>query len=405
MPYQDAFWTTTVERWRAEGLPADSSPDDYFGCEIARIAGDYTLQLPVEAIEETARYRIYRDANGATRKEISEGDDWTPHYLAYSIESRQDWQRLKGRAAYNESRLPPSCLAAYQRARQRERFVAFSAHACFHPTWQKIGMERLFCAMLEDPDWIADMFSAHTDLIIGLYEGMGARDMEFDGAFIADDLGYREAPMISPHLYRDLVQPQHRRLCERFARDGLRTILHSDGNVMPLVGDFLEAGFTALHPLEAKAGLDVGRLRQQIGAVFTSRTMVRFRSSSNVEDALEFNGAGLYESTSACALDLEEDAIEDSSFCDPNRDNERTIPRALKKVWTSLWAFRAFEERAFYGIPQDTAAMGLLVNRAFPDELVNGVAFTGSPTNPFDPRYVVIAQLEEVPVVSPPTTT
>ncbi len=266
VPYQDAFWSTTVQRWRAEGLPADSSPHDYFGCEIARLGGDYTLQLPVENIEETERYRIYRDTNGATRKEISEGDDWTPHYLAYGIESRQDWQRLKGRAAYNESRLPASCLAAYQRARQRQQFVAFSAHACFHPTWQKIGMVKLFCAMLEDPDWIADMFSAHTDLIIGLYEGMRAQGMEFDGAFIADDLGYREAPMISPQLYHDLVQPQHSRLCERFARDGLRTILHSDGNVKPLIDDFLEAGFAALHPLEAKAGIDVGQLRQKYGA-------------------------------------------------------------------------------------------------------------------------------------------
>ena len=47
VPYQDAFWSTTVQRWRAEGLPADSSPHDYFGCEIARLGGDYTLQASV----------------------------------------------------------------------------------------------------------------------------------------------------------------------------------------------------------------------------------------------------------------------------------------------------------------------------------------------------------------------
>jgi hypothetical protein len=148
----------------------------------------------------------------------------------------------------------------------------------------------------------------------------------------------------------------------------------------------------------------VARLRQRIEAVFSSPAgMVRFRSSSNVEDALEFNGAGLYESTSTCALDLEGDAHLGPSRCNAAEREERTIERALKKVWTSLYTFRAFEEREFYGIPRDLTAMGILVTRAFLDERVNGVAFTGNPSRPSDRRYVVVAQLgDEANVVSPP---
>ncbi|MAG93398.1 MAG: hypothetical protein CMJ48_06575, partial [Planctomycetaceae bacterium] len=48
----------------------------------------------------------------------------------------------------------------------------------------------------------------------------------------------------------------------------------------------------------------VDRLASRIVEIFGSaETMVRFRSSSNVEDALEFNGAGLYESTGVCVAD------------------------------------------------------------------------------------------------------
>jgi len=39
-------------------------------------------------------------------------------------------------------------------------------------------------------------------------------------------------------------------LCDHFANAGLRTILHSDGNIEPLIDHFLEAGFSGLHPLE-----------------------------------------------------------------------------------------------------------------------------------------------------------
>ena len=47
----------------------------------------------------------------------------------------------------------------------------------------------------------------------------------------------------------------------------------------------------------------VGTLVRRIEEVFGTPTrMVRFRSSSNIEDALEFNGAGLYESTFSLAV-------------------------------------------------------------------------------------------------------
>jgi uroporphyrinogen decarboxylase len=129
----------------------------------------------------------------------------------------------------------------------------------------RIGMEGLLVAMLEQPDFVHELFAAHAQLVIDIYQHMRSLGMEFDGAFLADDLGYRTAPLISPRLYRELVLPHHKRLCERFARDGLKTILHSDGHVTPLIPYFLESGFAALHPLEVKAGLDAVELKAEYG--------------------------------------------------------------------------------------------------------------------------------------------
>ncbi len=141
----------------------------------------------------------------------------------------------------------------------------------------------------------------------------------------------------------------------------------------------------------------------RIKAVFGSENvMVRMRSSSNMEDSIEFSGAGLYESYSACAADSF-GGIPDASKCDADKNRQMTIQSALRKVWASFWKPQAFEERFYfqYYSPEDTA-MAIAVTPAFNDESVNGVVFTGLPNSPGDKRMLVNAQIGEVSVVSPP---
>jgi hypothetical protein len=141
----------------------------------------------------------------------------------------------------------------------------------------------------------------------------------------------------------------------------------------------------------------VDELRAQIPAVFgESNVMVRLRSSSNAEDSLTFNGAGLYESKSACGPDL---AGAGASACDPT-DDAKPLDVSLKKVWGSLWNFGAFEEREYYQIDHRDVGMAVLVNPRFSAERANGVAFSGNPSDLDDPRFTINVQLGELDVVS-----
>jgi pyruvate, water dikinase len=114
---------------------------------------------------------------------------------------------------------------------------------------------------------------------------------------------------------------------------------------------------------------------------------VKLRSSTNAEDLERHTGAGLYESKAA-----------------QPHDPVDTLADALRVVWSSLWSFRAFEERAYAGIDQTAVAMGVLINPSYRDELANGVAVTA---NLFDPApggedaFYVNAQIGEISVVLP----
>jgi hypothetical protein len=142
---------------------------------------------------------------------------------------------------------------------------------------------------------------------------------------------------------------------------------------------------------------------EAVGEVFGAKsTMVRFRSSSNVEDGLEFNGAGLYASLSGCVLDPA--GAGGVSACDPDK-GRKPVDEALKTEWASTWSFGAFEEREYYQVDHADVAMGVLVSTQYEDEKANGVAFTGNPNDQMDNRYTINVQVDEIEVVNPPVGT
>jgi hypothetical protein len=114
---------------------------------------------------------------------------------------------------------------------------------------------------------------------------------------------------------------------------------------------------------------------------------MRFRSSTNAEDLDGFTGAGLYTSKSG----------------DPN-DPLSPVADAIREVWSSVWYFRAFEERSYRSIDHQAVGMALLVHRSFPDEEANGVALTDNPFDKsgLDPAFYINVQKGDESVVLPP---
>lgn len=116
---------------------------------------------------------------------------------------------------------------------------------------------------------------------------------------------------------------------------------------------------------------------------FAEFEAIRFRSSTNAEDLEDFSGAGLYDSYSA-----------------KNGHKTKTIENAIRKVWASLWNWRAYEERSYFKIDHLSCAMGILVHRSFPDEDANGVLVTKNLYN-FNPGFTISVQYKEHSIVFP----
>ena len=147
--------------------------------------------------------------------------------------------------------------------------VALSGINPWEQTFVSRGMERALFDLAGDPDFILALLRKITDLmkasVIKLLEEAGEY---IDVLITGDDLGMQSAPLMAPRMYRRLIKPCHAELLSEIKRrTKAKIFFHSDGNVYPLLGDFIEIGVDLLNPVQVSAREmgDTARLKREFG--------------------------------------------------------------------------------------------------------------------------------------------
>lgn len=265
IPIQDNPWNTTVRRWREEGLPEDVSPHEYFGYELMNVGADTSFRFPVEKVDETDEYVLERNANGALRRQWKDKTG-TPECVDFLIKSRKEWDEHKHRLEMSPERIDVEKVKKVREGADKAgNWLAYSGVVGYDKTQGIVGSANLLMAIIDDPDWVAEMFMKSVDLVIETADALIEAGAGFDGAFLFDDLGYRNAALFSPKAYRELLYPAHKKVFEYFHSKGLKVILHTCGCVKELVPQLIEAGLDCIQPLEVKAGMDLVEMKQKYG--------------------------------------------------------------------------------------------------------------------------------------------
>ncbi len=284
----DSIWSETVERWRSEGLQEGQDVGDLFDFDLCGLPWmDVSLRLPVEVYEDTDEYVISKDANGVTRKDIKRESGHTPQWLGHTIKTGKDWYEYKDRLTPDEDRIPANVREVYDAGRHKGGFVHFGGVEAYECAWPVFGQVNIFMLMMDEPEVAADVFNTYTDLLISLAQNVLDAGVDFDGAFFCGDLGYRNSTLFSPAHYEQLLWPAHRKMCDFFNSLGKPVMLHSCGKIESLIPKFIEAGFAAIQPLEAKCGQDVRVLKERFGNKITLFGNIDIRKLSGTREDIE----------------------------------------------------------------------------------------------------------------------
>ncbi len=126
-------------------------------------------------------------------------------------------------------------------------------------TMMSMGMENFCIALFENRGLVEAILDRYCDWTARVAQRVCR--LGFDVFISTDDMAFNTSTFFSKSVFRDLVLPRYRRVRENIT---LPWIIHSDGNIVPFVDDFVDLGVSGLHPNE-KSAVDIRAMKKRYG--------------------------------------------------------------------------------------------------------------------------------------------
>ena len=134
--------------------------------------------------------------------------------------------------------------------------------ALFERAWALYGFEPFLRDMAYAPDFVESLLDRILDIQLVLIHRF--IQLGVDGGYFGDDYGAQKNMLFSPRMWRKFIKPRLARLFAPFREAGLPVLMHSDGQIQPIISDLVEIGLTALNPVQPEV-LDQDGLRATFG--------------------------------------------------------------------------------------------------------------------------------------------
>lgn len=168
---------------------------------------------------------------------------------------------------YSPPDIPDETFSILERIRdttKEEYFLSFDADGSWGPIVSNPNLlKHILVWMRTRPEVVDAVLNKHTTYAIRL--GEAAIEAGADAILMCVDYGLKDGPWMSPEMFRRFIKPALARQASAFAAKGAYPILHSDGNIMPLLPDIVDAGVRAYQGIDVMAGMDLRKVKQSFG--------------------------------------------------------------------------------------------------------------------------------------------
>jgi len=266
-----------VRQWIVDGdVPIGVGRADIVRFDPRTLVKLDTDPLPAfvtRGIEQDDQWRTWVDSYGFTVRTSKTQSVGPTHYyyLAGSVHSRGDWERMTRRFDPADPRRRPRDWSG-------ELFAHYNASpgpVGLRIDWgpgrgikngYMMGMNAFLDALTSDPRLLAEMFEFWADFVIETARDWLA-NVRFDFAYFNEDgMGFRNSTLVSPETFQRIWAGPLRKVTDVLRAHGVGVVgYHTSGNIRPLIPALLEVGVNMHQPLECAAGIDARALRREYG--------------------------------------------------------------------------------------------------------------------------------------------
>jgi len=166
-----------------------------------------------------------------------------------------------------------------------------------------IGFELFSFVYADQPDIISEFLEEYTKMNIAICHAIA--DIKLSPCVLTyGDIACKERLLHSPQFLRKEFFPRLKRLNDAWHEHGFKCLFHSDGYLMDVMDDLIEAGIDGLNPIETVAGMSIKEIREKYGKrIFLAggidmSQLLAFGSRESVKDicrqAIREAGAGYF---------------------------------------------------------------------------------------------------------------
>ncbi|GHU75707.1 hypothetical protein FACS189461_2370 [Spirochaetia bacterium] len=268
------YWDENYTQWNIfteNGIKDEGQANVFFSFDNIGVIGGHTFIYPPiqeREIEVRDNKRIIMNGDGLLAEvPLQGGGSSIPHFLKSSIETPEDWKKMK--EDHFDVRHPGRVIdiAALKKNfpedASRDFPLGISCGSMIGKVRDMLTFEGLAYAVYDYPEMVEDMVETTCQLVENSLDQL-LPHFKFDYASGWEDICFKNGPIVSVDFFRDVVMPRYKRIDKKLKAHGIDIwYTDCDGDVRPILPYLLEGGINCLFPYEVNSCAHPGELLDQ----------------------------------------------------------------------------------------------------------------------------------------------
>ena len=262
------YWGENFQQWdifTENGITNDQQADVFFSFDKIGIVSGINWIHPLfetKTLEQRSDKMIIQNQDGLIAEVLSNSKSSIPHFIKSSLETPEDWARVKEERFNVDDPARLVDVKAIQAAHpgNRDYPLGINCGSMIGRIRDLLTFEGLCYAWAEYPEMLEDMVETACRLVEKVLDQvLGAVDFDYAGGW--EDICFNHGPILPPSFFRDVVAPRYKRISGKLHAHGIDIwYTDCDGDVRLLIPIFMDSGVNCLFPFEVNSCTHPGEL-------------------------------------------------------------------------------------------------------------------------------------------------